>query len=254
VADTLNGRIALVTGASGALGGAIARELARRGARVTVSGRNRDALAKLVESCGPSCTALPLDVTDVAAIRVAVENVGEREGGLDILVTAHGVQVRKPALNVTERDWQAVIDGNLRSVFFCCQAAGRIMVARGRGRIINITSLTAEIGIPGIAPYAASKGGVLQITRTLAGEWASHGVTVNAIGPGRIETPMTADVFAHPGAGDDFLRCIPMNRPGQPSDVAVAAAWLASDDAGYITGQTLYVDGGWLATGGNPKR
>lgn len=254
MADTLTGRVALVTGASGALGSAIARELARRGAQVVAGGRNRDALARTVEACGPTASALPLDVTDVAAVRRAIDGIAQVNGGLDILVTAHGVQVRKPALDVTEADWQRVIGGNLTSVFFCCQAAGRIMIARGRGRIINITSLTAEIGVPGTAPYGASKGGVLQITRSLAGEWAPYGVTVNAIGPGRIETPMTADVFAAPSAREDFLRCIPMSRPGQPSDIATAAAWLASDDAGYITGQTVYVDGGWLATGGNPKR
>jgi NAD(P)-dependent dehydrogenase (short-subunit alcohol dehydrogenase family) len=179
------------------------------------------------------------------------DSLARSVGPIDILVTAAGVQYRSPALTFDHGEWDRVLRTNLNGTFYCAQAAAKQMVPRKHGRIIMMSSLTAEIGIPGIAAYAASRGAIRQLGRTLAVEWAPHGITVNCIGPGRFHTTMTADVFADASKRAAFLRAIPMARAGLPEDLAGLSIFLASDASSYLTGQSIYVDGGWLAGGGN---
>lgn len=249
----LSGRVAIVTGGGGGIGRPMAVALAEAGAQVFVAGR-RPAL--LDETCaeiaatGGLGRAIPLDVTKPAQVAVAFDGVAERAGRIDILVNAAGGQLRRPALEITEEEWNGLLAVNLTGTFFACQAGARHMRRAGRGRIISVSSLTGEIGLPSLSAYGATKGGVNQLTRALAVEWAGDGITVNAIGPGRIRTPMTEDVFANSATTESFLSRIPMRRPGVPSDLTGALVFLASDASSYMTGQILYIDGGWLASGG----
>lgn len=254
---SLGGRVALVTGGGRGLGRGVALGLAKAGADVAVLAQTRSELAETVSSIRElerRAIAIEASVTDRLLIDKAVRQVVDELGRLDILVNAAGIQLRKPALDVTEDDWDRIFAVNLRGVFFSCQAAARAMIVNGGGRIINITSLTAVIGLPLIAPYVASRGGVSQLTKALAVEWAQHGIRVNAIGPGRFRTSMTEELFLDAEVRNSFMRLIPQNRAGTPEDLAGAAVFLASDASSYVTGQTIYVDGGWLASGGNPPR
>jgi NAD(P)-dependent dehydrogenase (short-subunit alcohol dehydrogenase family) len=251
----LAGRVALVTGGGGGLGRPIAGALAAAGADVVVAGRT---LKTIDESCAEIAAAggrarpLVLDVTKPREVSAAVDGLVERAGRVDILVNCAGTQLRQSALEITEEGWDRIVAVNLKAVFFCCQAAGRHMIRAGRGRVINVSSLTGEIGLPKLAAYGATKGGVNQLTRALAVEWAGSGITVNAIGPGRIRTAMTEDIFRDPGQAERFVSRIPMRRAGEPSDLTGAVVFLASDASSYLTGQIIYIDGGWLASGGNP--
>jgi len=251
----LNGRLALVTGGGGGLGRAIAVALSTAGAEVAALGRTLNNLketCRLIAEQGGKAWPIQADITKDAQIEEAFSTISRKsEGGL-ILVNAAGVQLRKPALEVSEEEWDGLISVNLKAVFFCCQAAGRFMKNRGGGKIISLTSLTAVIGLPYLSVYGASKGGVSQLTKALAVEWAPLGIYVNAIAPGRIQTPMTEQIFKDEVIRDSFLRLIPMNRAGLPEDVSGAAVFLASDASNYMTGQTLFIDGGWLASAGNP--
>ena len=250
----LSGRVAIVTGGSGGIGRGLAIALAEAGADVVVAGRTERALAETcrqIADRGVRASSIVVDVTKPAEVARAFDRVADRAGRLDILVNSAGGQLRRPALEITEEGWDRLVDVNLKGVFFCCQAAARQMKRAGRGRIISVSSLTAEIGLPNLAAYGATKGGVNQLTRALAVEWAEHGITVNAIGPGRIRTAMTEEVFANPATAESFLSRIPMRRPGEPRDLAGAVVFLASDASSYMTGQILYIDGGWLASGGH---
>ena len=227
--------------------------LANAGAEVFVAGRTHAALdATCAAITSGRAHPIVLDVTRPDDVASAFDRIVERTGRLDILVNAAGAQLRQPALEITEAGWDRLMAVNLKGVFFCCQAAGRHMKQAGRGRVINMSSLTGEIGLTSLAAYGASKGGVNQLTRALAVEWAAHGITVNAIGPGRIRTAMTEDIFSDAAATDRFLSRIPMARAGEPADLTGAVIFLASDASSYVTGQILYIDGGWLASGGNP--
>jgi len=249
----LDGRAALVTGGSRGLGLGMALTLAQAGADVAVAARTRgevDKAVRLIEGLGRRALALELDMGQVDQARRAVTGTAEHFGRLDILVNAAGINIRQPAETFTEQDWDRLMDVNLKGAFFACQEAGRIMRAQGKGKIVNVGSIAFEIALPNIALYATSKGGLRQMTRALAVEWAPHGVFVNAIAPGRFWTRLTDAVFSDPALHDSAVSVIPMGRPGVPADLAGATLLLASDASDYITGQTVVVDGGWLVNGG----
>ncbi len=248
----LKGHAALVTGATGGLGSAMCRAFAAAGASVALAEhptRLEEAhqMARSLSELGVSTTAVEMDVTALESIERAVAHVDVALGGADILVANAGVNVPKPALDVTEDDWDRVLDVDLKGVFFTCQAAGRRMVRRGSGAIVNVASQNGVIGYPQRAAYCAAKAGVVNLTRVLALEWASSGVRVNAIGPTFVETPLTKITLAQPEIRDDILRRIPRGRLGTPEEVANAVLFLASPAASLITGTLLLADGGWTA-------
>ena len=242
----LDGKVALVTGASRGIGYGLARALAEAGAQVAVSARDEAALAELSTHL-PGSLIVPMDLRNIASIREGVAKVEQHFGRLDVLVNNAGLGANHPALDVTEQDWDELMDVNLKGLFFCAQAAARGMVARGYGRIVNLSSQAAVVGIVDHAVYCASKGGVNQLTRVMALEWSKHGVTVNAVGPTFIYTPGTAERLDDPEYRANVLRRIPANQIGDISDVAGAVIYLASDAAKLVSGTCLLVDGGWTA-------
>jgi NAD(P)-dependent dehydrogenase (short-subunit alcohol dehydrogenase family) len=249
----LDGRVALVTGASRGLGLGIALALAEYGADIALAARGAGELelaAALVRARGRRALAIPIDITAQDAPDTLVARATGELGGVDILVNGAGVNLRKPAGTFRREDYDGLMRINVEAAFFISQAAGQVMRERRWGRIICIGSIAAEVAIPNIALYAMSKGGVRQMVKSLALEWAKDGVTVNAIAPGRFWTKMTDAVFSDERLHQSAVRVIPMGRPGLPADLAGAAVLLASDAGAYITGQTLVVDGGWLASGG----
>ncbi len=251
---SLNEKVCVVTGGSGDIGIAIADAFLGCGARVIIAGRSEDRLKAAVakrEGASGRLFTYSVDVADLQAVVAMTARLIEQHGQIDVLVTAAGIQHRCPALEFPASEWDKVIQTNLNGTFYCAQSVGKHMVSRGSGRVIMVTSLTAEIGIPNIAAYAASRGAIKQLCMTLAVELASSGVTVNCIGPGRIATNMTGDIMADQAKYERTLQVIPMRRWGKPDDIGGAAVFLASDAASYITGQSFYVDGGWLAGGGN---
>ncbi|MBI3970832.1 MAG: SDR family oxidoreductase [Chloroflexi bacterium] len=252
----LDGQVAIVTGATGGLGSAMARAFAAAGAHVALAdlpSRRDDAVrltGEVVEQAGSSGTRaifVPLDVTDLAGIEAAVQQVEAELGSPDVLVANAGINIPKPALEVAEEDWDRVLDVDLKGVFFCCQAVGKRMVARGRGSIVTIASQNGVIGYPYRAAYCAAKAGVVNLTRVLALEWAASGVRVNAVGPTFVDTPLTRITLANPTIREDILRRIPLGRLGTAEEVANAVLFLASPAAGLITGAILLADGGWTA-------
>jgi NAD(P)-dependent dehydrogenase (short-subunit alcohol dehydrogenase family) len=248
---SLTGRRALVTGASQGIGAALAVALAKAGADVAVAGRDADRLADTaaaIEATGRRTHRLQLDVRDVARTRTAVGEVVAALGGLDILVNNAGTEQVTDSLEVDEALWDRIVDTNLKGAFFCAQAAARQMAERGGGAILNLGSLASGIGIPTATPYTASKTGVLGMTRALSAEWAPKGVRVNALGPGYFRTRMTEGFFQDQAWQDAMLGKIPMGRFGRLDDLTGAAVFLASDAARYLTGQILYVDGGYMAS------
>ena len=244
----LSNRIALVTGAARGLGFAIAKGLASAGASVVLNGRDADALKQAAqsidESGGRGTTFATFDVTDRDAVRKGVADLEERHGGIDILVNNAGIQRRHPIADFPAQDWDAIIATNLTAPFLVAQAVIPGMVKRGRGSIVNIASLTSELGRPTIVPYTAAKGGVRQLTRGLATELGPTGVRVNAIAPGYFVTEMNRALIDDK-AFDGWVRGrTPMRRWGDPDELAGTAVFLCSDAASYITGQTIFVDGG----------
>jgi gluconate 5-dehydrogenase len=247
----LGGKVALVTGASRGLGQDFSRALARAGADLVITSRKLDALgefAREIEGLGRRALAIELDVRDHASIERTVGSALESYGRIDILVNNAGCNVRKPALEVTWDDWNLVLDTNLRGSFFVAQAVARHMVPRRYGRIINIGSVTAVAGYAGLGPYGASRGGIRQLTMSLADDWGPYGVTVNCLAPGWFKTAQNAVMYEDAEWVAMLTERIPVRRPGQPHDLDGALVFLASDASGYVTGQTLLVDGG-ISTG-----
>ncbi|MFZ5687459.1 MAG: glucose 1-dehydrogenase [Bacillota bacterium] len=246
---SLKGKVALVTGGGRGLGKGIALGLAGAGADVVVAARSTDELTQTAEELrvlGTNSASYQVDMLQVTEINKMIDWVAEKYGALDILVNGAGINLRKPTVEMTEADWDRVLGINLKGVFFASQAAAKIMLKQGKGKIINIASLSSIIGIPNIIPYCSSKGGVVQMTKGMAVEWAPK-INVNAIGPGYFRTAMTEDLFLREGWEQNALRRIPQGRTGVPADLAGAAVYLASEASDYVTGQVIYVDGGWLA-------
>lgn len=250
----LNGRVALVTGAARGIGKTLAVGLAQAGADVAVSDlpslhcRTRETASEIV-GVGSGGRAYDLDVLNLEDITGVTAKVARDFGRLDILVNNAGIRIRKPALEVTERDWDAVVDTNLKGVFFCAQAAARHMIPQGGGRIINVASQLAIVARPDRAAYCASKGGVANLTKVLALEWARYGITVNAIGPGPTTTPglLEADTRPEEEVEAELAAHMPLGRRMEPEELVGAAIYLASPSAGATTGHLLIVDGGWTA-------
>ncbi|GGJ91934.1 SDR family NAD(P)-dependent oxidoreductase [Pseudomonas matsuisoli] len=246
---SLQGRVALVTGASRGIGRALAEALAGAGARVLLAGRDTSALTEVhaaIAGAGGHCAVIPMDVADSASRAAAFAAIEAQEGQLDILINNAGIEQVKPSAELDEATWDRIVDTNLKGAFFCAQAAMKLMP--NGGSIVNLCSLTSEVGVPGAVPYGASKSGLAGMTRALATEWAPLGVRVNGIGPGYFHTDLT-DVFYQDADWCERMRGkIPLGRFGDLRDLAGSVVFLCSPAAAYITGQVLYVDGGYLAS------
>ena len=246
----LSGKVAVITGGGTGLGKGMAEGLAGAGALVILAGRRQDVVDRAaadIRATGGKAEAASLDVTRIPALPAFFDGVVKRHGALDILVNNAGTNRRNPALEYTEQDWDTVVDLNLKSVFFCCQAAARIMKERGGGKIINTASLASTVASSNQAAYAPSKGGVRLLTMHLAFEFAPYRINVNAIGPGWFRTPLNDDLFRNEAWARGATALIPWGRTGTPEDLAGAAVFLASRASDYVTGQVIYVDGGMLA-------
>ncbi|WP_237479477.1 SDR family NAD(P)-dependent oxidoreductase [Lichenibacterium dinghuense] len=246
----LGGRVALVTGASGGLGAHFAALLARSGARVAVAARRAESCAAVCEAlraAGGEAEAFRLDVADAASVGAAFAAVEARFGALDVLVNNAGISAAGPSLDLPEEAWDRVVDTNLKGAFLCAQAAARIMRARGGGAIVNVASILGLRVAAQVAPYAASKAGLVQLTRALALEWARHGVRVNALCPGYVETDINRGFFAS-DAGQAMVKRIPQRRIGTAEDLDGPLLLLCSDASRYMTGAEIAVDGGHLVS------
>ena len=247
----LTGRVALVTGASRGLGEGFARVLAKAGADVALTSRHPESLLRIkneIELMGRRAVAVALDVRNEQSIKAAVSEVESSLGRIDALVNNAGCNVRKPALDVTWEEWNLILETNLRGPFFVAQAVARGMIDRRYGRIINIGSVTSVAGYAGLGPYGASRGGIKQLTMSLADDWGVHGITVNCLAPGWFRTDQNAVLYEDAEWVKYLCDRIPLKRPGLPGDLDGALLFLAAECSRYVTGQTLLVDGG-ISTG-----
>lgn len=244
---SLQGRRVLITGSSRGIGQALATGMAQAGASVIVSGRDITTLNIVCEHIrqqGGDATPLVLDVTQPATFTAAFSSLPEPP---DVLVNNAGTEQLCPSIDVDEALWDSILTTNLKGAFFCAQAAARLMAENGGGSILNLCSLTSQVGVPGAAPYGASKSALVGLTHTLATEWASKNIRVNGIGPGYFKTDLTAAFYDNAGWCQQMQAKIPQGRFGELDDLIGAAVFLSSSAAAYITGQVLYVDGGYLA-------
>ena len=247
----LSGQVAVITGASRGLGQYFGRALAKAGADLVITSRHRESLKEFeaeIQALGRRAVSLELDVRDRASIERMVAAAHAAYGRMDILVNNAGCNVRKPALEVTWDDWNLILDTNLRGTFFVAQAVARYMITRRYGRIINMGSYTSVAGFAGLAPYGASRGGIRQMTMSLADDWGQYGITVNCLAPGWFRTAQNNALYEDKEWVDYISDRIPLKRPGQPNDLDGLIVFLASESSRYVTGQTILVDGG-ISTG-----
>jgi gluconate 5-dehydrogenase len=242
----LTGRLALVTGSSQGIGLALAKGLAEAGATVVLNGRDA---AKLDAARAqlPGALVAPFDVTDPDAVEAGIAAIEAAHGPLHILVANAGINLRAPSTEMPPETWRKVLGVNLDGVWFCCQAAGKRMVARGKGKIITICSVQSELGRPTIAPYASSKGALRMLTRTLCAEWAKHGVNVNGVAPGYYDTELTSALVQDPAFTDWLCQRVPAGRWGKVEELVGATVFLAAPASDFVHGHLLYVDGGMTA-------
>lgn len=245
----LSGRVAIVTGGSKGLGSGMAYALAEQGADIVIVSRNQaegELVAAKIRGMGRKSMALSVDVQDISSINQMVETVTKEFGRIDILINNAGVGITKFALEVTEEEWDKVVDTNLKGVFFCAQAVARVMKEQKYGKIINISSLAGLKGSNAMAPYCASKAGIINLTRALAKEWARYHINVNAIAPGYIKTALNEEELSNESFRNKLFSALPIQRLGELDDLAGTVVLLASEASAYITGQTIIIDGGRL--------
>jgi len=247
----LKDKIAIVTGSTKGIGLAIARGYASEGAAVIVCGRSEDLAKKIVDEItkkGQRAVAMRMDVTSPDSINQVVDEVVERFGRIDILVNNAGISpIWKRVEDTSKEAWDQIIQTNLTGAFLCSQAVGRVMIKQKSGKIINMTSIGGEVALPRLVAYCASKAGIISLTKVMAAEWAQHNILVNAIGPSYVETEFTAGLRGNQAIYEDLKSKNLLKRFAQPEEIVGAAIFLASDEANFITGQTLFVDGGWLS-------
>ena len=251
---SLEGKIAVVTGGTSGIGRALSLGLAEAGAEVIATARRQqqvDETAAAIEALGRQTLRIASDVCDRASLEKLLAAALDRFGKVDILVNCAGIIKRQPTLTLPEEEWTSIINTNLTGTLRACQVFGKHMIERGYGRIVNIASLNSFVALSEVAAYAASKSGVTSLTRSLAVEWSKQGVTVNAIAPGVFRTHMNAKLLDSTARGQELLLRTPMGRFGKTEELVGAAVFLCSDGASFITGQTLVVDGGFLASGVN---
>ncbi|HWE36445.1 MAG TPA: glucose 1-dehydrogenase [Isosphaeraceae bacterium] len=247
----LDNRVALVTGGTRGLGRSIAEALAEAGAAVAITARKVDAAesaaAALGRSTGAKALGLAVDVTRAAEVDDMVARTLDTFGRVDILVNNAGINIRRPIEQLEEAEWDAVLATNLKGPWLCCRAVVGAMRQHKWGRVINLSSMLGEVSLPGRTPYASSKGGLTLLTKTLALEWALDGITVNAICPGPFATEMNLPLLDNPQVRADWESRIPLGRWGDPAELGPVAVFLASDASSYVTGATIFVDGGYTA-------
>lgn len=250
----LTGRVAVVIGATSGLGRAIAVGLARSGARIVPTGRRENLIKEVcqeIKESGGESLGLTVDVSERDSINALCQTVCKDFGGVDILVNAAGITARKPTVEVAEEDWNKILDANLTGMLRACQSFYEPLKKSGRGRIINIASLSSFVAFHEVAAYGVSKAGVLALTKSLGSEWAKDGINVNAIVPGVFRTDLNANLLDNSERGKELLMRTPMKRFGRAEELVGTAVFLASDAASFITGQSIVVDGGFLASGVN---
>ena len=246
----VTGKVAIVTGATRGIGQAIAQAYAAAGIKVAVVSRSAadcEQAARAINETGGAAMAAHCDVTQVAACRQVVGRVVERWGRLDIMVNNAGTAITRKAIDLSEEEWDRVVDLDLKSVFFCAQSAARVMIPQQSGKIINVASILGLVGANGLIPYCAAKGGVVNLSRALASEWARYGIQVNSLCPGYVITDINREKLSDEKTQAALLAKTPAGRLGQVGDMTGAALFLASPASDYMTGQSLTVDGGWTA-------